>query len=189
MSAYLDEVRELKRRVENGIPDDHVEHTRLMFDLMALGYQADITRVQTFQMAREVSYRSFPQIGVPEDFHTLSHHQFDPIKKEHLIDVNTYHVSQMARFLERLKNTPDGDGSLLDHSIFLYGSGMGLANSHQHDRLPVFIAGGATGRLKGNRHLKYEGDVPLANLLLSISDMAGVHLPALADSTGRLAGL
>jgi hypothetical protein len=192
IADYLDNVREVERRIQiagTGTPADHVEHTKLMFDLMALAYQADITRVQTFMMAREVSYRAFPHIGAPESFHALSHHQFDPINMDHLINVNTYHVSQMARFLERMKNTPDGDGTLLDHSIFLYGSGMGLANSHQHDDLPVFIAGGANGRLKGNRHLKYSSGEPLANLLLSIGDMAGVHLEKLGDSTGRLAGL
>jgi hypothetical protein len=192
LADYLDNVREIERRIalaEKLELPDHVEHTKLMFDLMALAYQADITRVQTFMMAREVSYRTFPHIGAPEGFHVLSHHQFDPLKLEHLINVNTYHVSQVARFLERMKNTPDGDGSLLDHSLFMYGSGMGLANSHQHDALPMILAGGANGRLKGNRHLKYPEETPLANLLLSIADKAGVHLDSLGDSTGRLEGV
>jgi hypothetical protein len=206
VAGYLDDVRDIERRIQlaetqnansnieapgaaTGIPSDHVEHTRLMFDLMALAYQADITRIQAFMMAREVSYRAFPHIGAPDGFHSLSHHQFDAVRMEQLIDVNTYHVAQMARFLERMKNTPDGDGSLLDHSLMLYGSGMGLANSHQNDALPVFIAGGANGRLQGNRHLKYPGDTPLSNLLLSISDKAGVHLDSLGDSTDRLEGI
>jgi len=187
LADYLDNVRDIERRIHE-VPD-HVERTRLMFDLMALAWQADITRVQTFMMAREVSYRAFPHIGAPEPFHVLSHHQFDPVKWEHFINVNTYHVSQVARFLERIKNTPDGDGSLLDHSLFMYGSGMGLANSHQHDALPIILAGGANGQLRGNRHLKYPEETPLANLLLSIADKAGVHLDSLGDSTGRLEGI
>jgi len=189
VADYLDSVRHLERRIEFTIPDDHAERTELMFELMALAYRADRTRVATFLMAREVSYRAFSHLGTRDGFHRLSHHQFDPFTLEHFIDVNTWHVAQVARFLETLKNTPDGDGCLLDHSLILYGSGMGLANSHQHTDLPVFIAGGANGQLKGNRHLKYPADTPLSNLLLSIADKAGVHLDRLGDSTGRLEGV
>ena len=140
--------RQVERRIELADPIDHVERTELMFELMALAFQADRTRVATFLMAPEVSYREFPHLGVRDGFHRLSHHQFDPLTLEQFINVNTWHVAQVARFLERL-NTPDGDGSLLDHSLIVYGSGMGLANSHQHTGLPVFIAGGANGQLKG----------------------------------------
>ena len=202
VAEYLDTVREIERRIQlaekqnnsnlsvpaspSGIPDDYVEHTKLMFDLMAVAYQADITRISTFMMAREVSYRTFPTLGLTESFHPASHHQNNPERLENLTKINTHHVTLMAYFLERLKSTPDGDGNLLDHSLILYGSGMSNSNIHNHGPLPVFVAGGAAGRLKGGRHLKYPENTPMSNLLLTILEKAGIERESVGDSTGRL---
>ena len=141
----------------SGIPDDHETHTKLMFDLMAIAFQADITRISTFMMAREVSYRTFPMLGISEGFHPASHHQNNPARLENLTKINTYHVGLLAHLLEKLRSTPDGDGTLLDHSLMLYGSGMSNSNVHNHSPLPILLAGGAAGKLKGGRHLKYPG--------------------------------
>jgi hypothetical protein len=202
VAEYLDTVREIERRIQlaerlsasqldvppspTGIPDDHEEHTKLMFDLMAVAFQADITRVSTFMMAREVSYRTFPKLGISEAFHPASHHQNSPTRLEALAKINTFHVSLVAHLLDRLKATPDGDGTLLDHSLILYGSAMSNSNIHNHKPLPVLIAGGAGGKLKGGRHLKYPENTPMANLLLSILHKAGVEEPSVGDSTGPL---
>jgi len=206
ISDYLDTVREIERRIQlaekqnanstlavpaspTGIPDDNQEHTKLMFDLMTLAFQADITRVSTFMMKREVSYRTFPMLGISEGFHPASHHQNNPARLENLTKINTYHVGLMAYFLGKLKSTPDGDGNLLDHSLILYGSGMSNSNVHNHAPLPVFVAGGAAGRLKGGRHLKYPEGTPMSNLLLSILNKAGVPEDHVGDSTGPLTEL
>jgi hypothetical protein len=206
IADYLDTVREIERRIQlaekqnanstlavptspTGIPDDHQEHSKLMFDLMTLAYQANITRISTFMMAREVSYRTFPMLGISEGFHPASHHQNNPERLENLTKINTYHVSLMAYFLGKLKATPDGDGNLLDHSLILYGSGMSNSNVHNHAPLPVFVAGGAAGRMKGGRHLKYPDGTPMANLLLTILDKAGVPQERVGDSTGMLTEL
>ncbi len=206
VAEYLDTVREIERRIQlsekqnsnsslevptspSGIPDDHQEHSKLMFDLMAIAFQADITRISTFMMAREVSYRTFPMLGISEGFHPASHHQNNPERLENLTRINTYHVSLVAHFLERLKSTPDGDGTLLDHSLVLYGSGMSNSNIHNHSPLPVLVAGGAAGRMKGGRHLKYAENTPMSNLLLSILHKAGVEHDSVGDSTGPLAEL
>lgn len=203
VAEYLETVREIERRIQlaekqnsnsnlsvpaspSGIPDDHQEHTKLMFDLMTVAFQADITRISTFMMAREVSYRTFPMLGISEAFHPASHHQNNAARLENLTKINTYHVSLIAHFLDRLKNTPDGDGTLLDHSLILYGSGMSNSNIHNHAPLPVFIAGGAAGRVKGGRHLKYPDNTPMANLLLTILQKAGIHRDNVGDSTGPL---
>jgi hypothetical protein len=206
VAEYLDTVREVERRVQlsekqnsdsnltvptspSGIPDDHEAHSKLMFDLMALAFQADITRISTFMMAREVSYRTFPMLGLTEGFHPSSHHQNVPARLENLTKINTYHVSLVAHLLERLKATPDGDGSLLDHSLILYGSGMSNSNVHNHSPLPVFVAGGAAGKMKGGRHLKYPDNTPMANLLLTILNKAGIERDSVGDSTGLLTEL
>jgi len=206
VAEYLDTVREIERRIQlaekqnanstlavpaspTGIPDDHQAHSKLMFDLMAIAFQANITRVSTFMMAREVSYRTFPMLGISEGFHPASHHQNNPERLENLTKINTYHVSLMAYFLEKLKATPDGDGNLLDHSLILYGSGMSNSNVHNHAPLPVLVAGGAAGRMKGGRHLKYPEGTPMANLLLTILDKAGVPQDHVGDSTGLLTEL
>ena len=206
VSEYLDSVREVERRIQlaekqsqnsaldvpqspSGIPDDHEDHTKLMFDLMALAFQADITRVSTMMMAREVSYRTFPKLGISEGFHPASHHQNNADRLETLTKINTYHVSLVAHLLERLKSTPDGDGNLLDHSLVLYGSGMSNSNIHNHSPLPVIVAGGAAGRLKGGRHLSYPENTPMSNLLLSILHKAGIEQESVGDSTGPLTEL
>jgi hypothetical protein len=206
VAEYLDSVREIERRIQlaerqadnpnldvpvspTGIPDDYEEHTKLMFDLMAIAFQADITRVSTFMMAREVSYRTFPKIGISEAFHPASHHQNNPSRIETLQKINQHHVSLVAHFLDRLKATPDGDGTLLDHSMLLYGSAMSNSNVHNHGPLPVLVAGGAGGRLKGGRHLSYPENTPMSNLLMSILDKAGVPQQSVGDSTGLLADL
>jgi hypothetical protein len=206
VAEYLDTIREIERRIQlaekqnsnsslavpaspAGIPDDHQVHSKLMFDLMALAFQADITRISTFMMAREVSYRTFPMLGISEGFHPASHHQNDPARLENLTKINTYHVELLSYFLGRLKATPDGDGNLLDHSLILYGSGMSNSNVHNHSPLPVFVAGGAAGKLKGGRHLKYPENTPMSNLLLSILDKAGVPQESVGDSTGLLTEL
>jgi hypothetical protein len=206
VAEYLDTIREIERRIQlserqnsnsslavpsspAGIPDDHQEHSKLMFDLMALAFQADITRISTFMMAREVSYRTFPMLGIAEGFHPASHHQNDPARLENLTKINTYHVGLLAHFLGRLKATPDGDGTLLDHSLILYGSGMSNSNVHNHSPLPILVAGGAAGKLKGGRHLKYPENTPMANLLLSVLNKAGVAQESVGDSTGQLTDL
>jgi len=200
VAEYLDNVREIERRIQLaekqsasnlkvpaapiGIPDDHEEHSKLMFDLMALSFEADITRVSSFMMAREVSYRTFPQIGVPDPFHATSHHQDNPEKLEKLTKINTYHVSLIAYFLDKLRNKQDGEGTLLDHSLVLFGSSMSNSNLHNHSPLPVFVAGGACGRVKGGRHLKYPEDTPMANLLATTLVKAGLHDDHIGDSNG-----
>jgi hypothetical protein len=203
IADYLDTVREIERRIQlaekqnstsginvpatpAGIPDDHETHTKLMFDLMTIAFQADITRISTFMMAREVSYRTFPMLNLSEPFHPSSHHQNNPARLENLTKINTYHVSLVAHFLERLRSTRDGDGTLLDHSLVLYGSGMSNSNVHNHSPLPILVAGGAAGRMKGGRHLKYPENTPMSNLLLTILDKAGVHQDSVGDSTGLL---
>lgn len=203
VADYLDTVREIERRIQlsekqssnsklavpnspSGIPDDHEEHTKLMFDLMVLAFQANITRISTFMMAREVSYRTFPKLGISEAFHPASHHQNVQGRLDVLTKINTYHVSLIAYLLDRLKNTPDGDGTLLDHSLILYGSAMSNSNVHNHGPLPVFVAGGAAGRMKGGRHIKYPENTPMANLLMTILDKAGIPQESVGDSTGFL---
>jgi hypothetical protein len=200
---YMDTVREIERRIQisekqnsnanldvpktpAGIPDDYIEHTKLMFDLMALSFQADITRISTFMMAREVSYRTFPKLGISESFHPASHHQNLPARLEALTRINAHHVQLFSHVLERLKATPDGDGNLLDHSLLLYGSAMSNSNVHNHGPLPVLVAGGAAGRMKGGRHIKYPENTPMANLLMTILDKAGIPQESVGDSTGFL---
>jgi len=157
-----------------------------MFDLQVLALQADITRVITFQLAREVSTRTYPQIGVPEAHHPTSHHQNDPEKIAKLAKINAYHASLFAYLLEKLKNTPDGDGSLLDHTMYLYGSGMGNPDVHDHTKLPIVVAGGASGKLKGGRHINYAEPKPMSNLLLTMLDKVGVEMTSFADSSGKV---
>jgi hypothetical protein len=204
ISEYLENVREIERRIQAaanqqvqssldipdspaGVPNSYEEHVGLMFDLMTLAYQTDITRVITFMMARELSFRSYPQVNVPDPHHSISHHQNDLEKMERHARINTYHVTLFGRFLEKLRNTPDGDGSLLDHSLMVYGSGMANGNQHTHNPLPTVVAGGASGQHKGNRHLLPEKNTPMGNFLLAVLDTAGVQADAVGLSTGRLA--
>lgn len=203
MSHYLDSVREVERRIQKaesdvadnplpdldrpvGVPAAYADHARLMFDLQLLAYQGDVTRVATFQMARETSNRTYPEIGVPDPHHPLSHHGNDPDKIARMAKINQFHVSLFAEYLQKLKATPDGDGSLLDHSLLLYGSGMGNPNVHDHINLPILVAGGSAHGMKGGRHLRFERPEPLANLHLTLLDKAGVRLDHFADSTGEV---
>jgi len=203
LSQYLDTVRELERRIQKaegetakstmpdltrpiGVPSEYADHARLMFDLQVLAMQADITRVISFQLAREASTRTYPEVGVPEAHHPTSHHGNDPEKLAKLAKINAYHVSLFAYYVQKLKSTPDGDGSLLDHSMILLGSGMGNPDIHNHVNLPIVVAGGGAGKWKGGRHIKYDEPTPLANLHLTLLDRAGIHLNNFADSRGRV---
>ena len=198
---YLDAVRDLERRIQKaaeqsgqdlasveqpaGVPASFDAHARLMFDLQVLAYQCDLTRVITFMIGREFSGRTYPDIGVPEAHHPLSHHQNDASKIASLAKVNAYHTTLLAYYLDRLKATPDGDGSLLDHLTLMYGAGMSDSNAHDYHDLPVLLVGGAAGRLSGGRHLKYV-DGTWANLLLTVMDKVGVQIDRIGDSNGRL---
>jgi len=203
VSQYLDTVREVERRIQKaeadakdhplrdldrpvGVPATYADHARLMFDLQVLAMQGDVTRVITFQLARETSNRTYPEIGVPDPHHPLSHHGNDPAKIERMSKINAFHVSLFAEFLGKLKATPEGNGTLLDHSLYLYGSGIGNPNIHDHTNLPILIAGGGATGLKGNRHLKYAKPTPLANLHLTLLDKVGVKLDKFADSNGKV---
>jgi hypothetical protein len=203
VSEYLDHIREIERRIQAaekqaasslaipespaGVPDSYQDHVDLMTDMMTIAYQADITRVITFMLARELSPKSYPFIGVPDPHHGISHHQNDPVKVESHAKINTYHVQLFSQFLEKLQKTPDGDGTLLDHSLLVYGSGMANGNQHTHNPLPMLLAGGAHGKLQGNRHIAAKKDTPLANFLLSVLAKADIEMDAIGDqSTGRL---
>ena len=204
VNQYLDTVREVERRIQKAeqksvdempdvdrpltAPASWEEHVKLMFDLQVLAMQADITRVITFQMAREVSTRTYPQIGVSEAHHPTSHHGGDAEKLEKLAKINGYHVSLFAYYLEKLKATADGDGSLLDHSVVMLGSGLGNPDVHDHLNLPIVVAGGA-GNLKGGRHIKYPEPKALANVHLTMLNLAGVNIDQFGDSDGRVAEL
>ena len=200
---YLDSVREVERRIQHaqknsqenplpdldrpqGVPATYGEHARLMFDLQRLAMQGDITRVITFQLARETSNRSYPEIGVSEGHHPLTHHGNDPEKIAKVAKINQFHVSLFADFLESLQATPEADGSLLDHVLYLYGSGMGNPNVHDHVNLPILVAGGAAGNMRGGRHIRYDTTTPLANLHLTLLDKVGVKLDSFADSNGTV---
>ena len=199
---YFDAVRDVERRIHKaeeqsdreipafdqpvGIPDTFEAHSRLMFDLLALAYQTDLTRVGTFMLSREVSGRAYPEIGVPDAHHGCSHHQNDPAKLEKLAKINTFHMQQFAYFLDKLQSTPDGDGTLLDHSMMIYGSGISDGNIHFHMDLPIIVAGGGGGTLQGGRHLRYASDTPLTNLYVSVLGKLGVPVEQFGDSTGKL---
>ena len=202
VDQYLDTVREVERRIQKaegstadqplpdldrpaGVPAAYADHARLMFDLQVLALQGDVTRVVTFQLARETSNRTYAEIGVPDPHHPLTHHGNDPAKIARMAKINAFHVSLFAYFLEKLKSTPEGDGTLLDHSLYLYGSGMGNPNVHDHVNLPILVAGGA-GRVKGGRHIKYVEPTPLANLHLTLLERVGVRMEAFADSKGKV---
>jgi hypothetical protein len=200
---YLETVRDVERRIQKaevatadnplpdldrpvGVPAAYADHARLMFDLQVLALQGDVTRVITFQLARETSNRTYPEIGVPDPHHPLSHHGNDPAKIARMAKINAFHVSLFAEYLAKLKATPEGDGTLLDHSLILYGSGIGNPNIHDHTNLPILVAGGSATGMKGNRHIKYAEPTPLANLHLTLLDKVGVKLDKFADSNGKL---
>ena len=206
VDEYLTAVREIERRIQrteqnnatsplpeieqpNGVPDQYEEHVDSLFEMLALAYQADVTRVSCFQMARELSGRTYPGIGVPEGHHTVSHHQLNPHNINQYTKINTYHVSLFAKLVDRLANTQDGDGSLLDHSILLYGTGMGDGDHHTPYNLPVILMGGGCGELEGGRHMNYAMHTPFMNLGVTLLDKVGAHVDQIADSTGRLTDL
>jgi hypothetical protein len=157
-----------------------------MFDLQWLAYRADITRVVTFQMAREFSSRSYPNVGVSDGHHSISHHTNDPAKLEKYANICKYHMELFAYFLEKMRSTPDGDGSLLDHSMFLYGAGISDGNKHDHVNLPAVLVGGGAGKLKGGRYLQFPDPTPMSNMFVSLLDKVGVEVDRLGDSTGPL---
>jgi hypothetical protein len=199
ISAYLESVRDVERRIQRavahnaelprfdrpaGVPDTFDQHARLMFDLQLLAYQGDVTRVVTFMIGREFSGRTYPEIGVPDAHHPISHHQRDPVRMEKCAKINHYHVSLFAEFVEKLKNTPDGDGSLLDHVAVVYGAGMSEGNGHTPTNLPILVVGGANGGIKGGRYLKFASGTPLANFHLGLLDKLGVRIDSHGNSTG-----
>ena len=169
-----------------GVPEAYVEHVALLFDLMALAFQTDQTRVFTFMMAREVSQRTYPEIGVTEPHHSISHHGNRPAAIAGHAKLNAYHVGMFAKFVERLRSTPDGDGSLLDHSLLVYGSGMSDGNGHTGSPLPHVLVGGAAGRMKGNRHIVTPENTPMANLLLAMAQKCGVEQDRFGVSKGAV---
>jgi hypothetical protein len=201
VSQYLDSVREVERRIQMaesktadsplpdldrpvGVPAAYADHAKLMFDLQALAMQGDVTRVFTFQLARETSNRAYPEIGISEAHHPLTHNGGNPEMLAKVAKINAFHVSLFAYYLQKLKATPDGDGSLLDHSLVLYGSGMSDADKHDHVNLPILVAGG-----QGGRHIRYSQPTPLANVHLTLLDRVGVKLDRFADSKGKVAEL
>jgi len=203
LERFLTDLREIERRIEksdarssealdipprpSGIPDDIEEHIRLMLDLQVLAWQADITRVTTFQLASELSGTVYPGSGVRDAFHTLSHHSHVEENKAKFAVLNRYHVGLFADLLTKLDALPDGDGSLLDHSLLLYGSGMSDGNEHNHSPLPILLAGRAGGALEGGRHLRNNPDTSMSNLLLAVLHKLGIEQPSFGDSTGPLA--
>lgn len=202
LNEYLDSVRDVEQRIQNvekrqstaialperptGIPETMDEHARLLFDLQTLGFQADATRVFTCVMSRELTPRTYPHIGVPEQAHAVSHHRDDPELIAKKARIETYHVELLAHLLKRMQATADGDGTLLDHSLILYGGGMGDGNLHRHSDLPCLLAGKLGGQFKTGRHIPYKLDTPMANLLVTILNRSGVPVEKIGDSTGPL---
>lgn len=203
---YLDAVRDIEARIQKTeknsaasplpslarpaeVPEEFDEHAKLLMDLLHLAFQGDITRVSCFQISREGSTRSYPWIGVPEAHHMLSHHQHLPFNLSQKTKIDTYHISLLAHLAEKMRNTPDGDGTLLDHAILVAGAGMGDSDQHTPINLPVTIVGGGCGTLKGGRHLRYELNTPFMNAGLALLDKVGVHVDEIADSNGRLTDL
>jgi hypothetical protein len=203
LDEYLDSVREIERRIQSAesrgaqelslperptsIPDTFEEHARLMFDLQVLAFQADMTRVSSMVLSRELSGLSYPNIGVPEGHHSISHHRDDPELIEKKSRIDTYHIQLFAEFIEKLAQTPDGDGSLLDHSLITYGSGMGDGNLHRHTNLPCLTLGSLGGKIKTGQHIAYPEHTPMTNMLLTVLDKVGAKVDSIGDSTGLLA--
>jgi hypothetical protein len=202
LNEYLDDVREIERRIQKsqhavpadlklpeapvGVPESFDEHFKIMYDLQVLAFKSEITRIATMMYARDTSGAVYPQSGVRDGFHVASHHSNARAAMDKYALINKYHVEMLAYFLGKLKATPDGDGNLLDHTMVLYGSSMSNGNQHDHDPLPLILAGGASGQLDGGRHMKYAEHTPASNLLLAMLDKLGVHQDAHGDSTGKL---
>jgi hypothetical protein len=205
IDEYLTSVRDVERRIQMaeeqnarelpvvdqpiGIPADYQEHARLMMDMLALAYQTDLTRVSTFMLAKEVSGRSYPEIGVGDSHHPVSHHQDEPAKLERLHKINEYHFRQFAYLVDKLSKLPEGDGTMLDHTVFLYGTGISDSNTHFHDDLPIAIVGGKAAGIRGGRFIRYPKGTPLTNMHLTILENMGVHPESIGDSTGKLGRL
>jgi hypothetical protein len=202
LGEYLDDVREIERRIQKaeqqvpadlklpeapvGVPESFDDHFKIMYDLQVLAFRAEITRIATMMYARDTSGAVYPQSGVRDGFHVASHHSNNRANMDKFALINRYHVQMLAYFLDKLKSTPDGDGNLLDHSLVLYGSSMSNGNQHDHDPLPVILAGGASGRMAGGRHMPYAPHTPMSNLLLSVLDKLGIDAATHGDSTGKL---
>ena len=201
LSEYFDAVRDVEHRIARaestnsdfavpeqpvGVPETFKEYIELMFDLQALAYQADITRVSSLMMARENVNRSYPEIGLPEAHHSMSHHGNNPEKMTAFSKLNAYHVEALTYFLDKLQSIPDGDGNLLDHTVVLYGSGMSDGNTHNNFNVPVVVVGGGSLQIKGNRHAKYPKGTPLANLMVGVMDRFGVNVDRFGDSTAEI---
>jgi hypothetical protein len=201
LATYLESVRDVERRIQKavtfnleepsfdrpaGVPDTFEQYARLMFDLQWLAYQGDVTRVTTFMIGREFSGRTYPEIGVPDAHHPISHHLRDPLRMEKCAKINRHHVSLFSEYVEKLHATPDGDGSLLDHVAIIYGAGMSEGNGHVPENLPILVVGGANGRIAGGRHVKFAKGTPLANFHLSLLDRFGVRIDQHGNSTGPL---
>src|SRR5262245_19103721 len=202
LTEYLDSIRDVERRVQlaeeqneqnlpsvdhpAGIPATYDEHVKLMCDLQVLAYQCDLTRVITLMLGREFSGVTYPQVGVPDAHHPITHHAGEAEKIAKVEKINAYHVTQFAYLLEKMRSTPDGDGSLLDHATLIYGTGMGECNAHDPRNIPLLLAGGGAGTLKGGRHVRYPKETPLANLHLTLLDNFGIHHDKIGDSTGPL---
>jgi len=201
IDGYLESVRDVERRIQKalaynaelpsvtrpaGVPDTFADHAKLMFDLQVLAFQGDVTRVGTFMIGREFSGRTYPEIGVPDAHHPISHHQRDPVRMEKCAKINRYHAELFAYYVDRLKQTPDGDGSLLDHVVILYGAGMSEGNGHVPYNLPLVLAGGGNGQLSGGRHVQYPKGTPLANFHVALLDKLGVPVEHHGNSTGRV---
>jgi Protein of unknown function (DUF1552) len=206
LNEYLEGIRDIERRIQkaeqqsaamsvpvverpSGIPEEFEDHAKLMSDLLVIAFQTDMTRIVTFMLAHEGSNRSYRSIGISDGHHSVTHHQNDPEKIAKVVRINELHVRMFAYLLDKLKSTPDGDGSLLDHSMILYGSSIGDGNAHTHDDLPLVQAGGAAGQIKCGRHIRYPKETPMNNLLLTMLDKAGVPAERLGDSTGEIAYL
>jgi len=201
VNDYLASLRDVERRIQKaeeqsatevpdvdrpaGVPDGFEPHVKLLYDLQLLAYQSDLTRVITFMYGREQTARPYPQVGVPESHHPLTHHQNDPVKFEKCTIIQKYHVRLFAEYLEKLRSTPDGDGSLLDHVMILYGAGISDSDRHTHGPLPTLVLGGGAGTIKGGRHLVYPNDTPLTNLHVTLLNKMGVPAEKLGDSTGQ----
>jgi hypothetical protein len=204
LTQYLEAVRDIERRIQraeeqsaglklpamdkpSGMPDDFDEHSRLMMDMLVIAWQTDMTRVVSFMMAREGSNRSYRAINIADGHHSCTHHMNDPVKIEKTAKINAYHIKTFAYLVDKLAKTPDGDGTLLDHSLLVYGSSISDGNAHTHDNLPLLLIGGASGQVKGGRHIVYPKETPMTNLLLSMLDKSGIKAPEkLGDSTGRI---
>ena len=204
LEEYLDSVRGVERQIEqaerhrsevsetlrpDGIPEAYAAHIRVMYDLMVLAFRSDVTRLSTFLLAHDGSNRSFPELGVGSGHHELSHHRNDPEKLEQIARIDRFYVEQFATFLQRLADTPEGDGNLLDHSMIVYGGGIADGNRHSHEDLPIHLAGGGNGTLSPGRIIEAPEDTPVTNLYLSLLDRIGAKVDRIGDSTGRLKGI